>query len=117
MESVTSAIVNNLLHPVPLTVSADDVIRVGGTRVTLDTVIGTFEEGAIPEEIVNRYPSLQLADVFTVIGYYLRHTELIAEYLHQRERQVIEARRQNEQRFSPHGIRERLLSRHSSPSA
>jgi hypothetical protein len=76
-------------------------------------VIGVFRDGATPEEIVYRYPSLQLADVYTVIGYYLRHTELVAEYLSQREHQVTEARRQNEQRFPPHGIRERLLSRHS----
>jgi uncharacterized protein (DUF433 family) len=117
MESLTNSIVNDLLHPVPLTLSADDVIRVGGTRVTLDTVIGAFQDGATPEEIVYRYPSLQLADVYTVIGYYLRHTELVAVSVSRRERQVIEARRQNEQRFFPHGIRERLLSRHSSPSA
>ncbi len=68
MESVTSSIINDLLQPVPLTVSAEDVIRVGGTRVTLDIVIGPFQDGATPKEIVYQYPSLSLADIYAVIG-------------------------------------------------
>jgi uncharacterized protein (DUF433 family) len=102
---------------IPLTVSADNVIYVGETRVTLDTVVGAFQDGAMPEEIVYQYPALQLADVYAVIGYYLKHRELVAEYLEQRQRQAKEVRRQNEDRFPPHGIRERLLSRRSSHSA
>lgn len=30
---------------------ADGVVRVGGTRVTLDTIVFAFEEGATAEEI------------------------------------------------------------------
>lgn len=36
---------------------ADGAIRVGQTRVSLEAVIGAFQEGAGPEEIVLRYPS------------------------------------------------------------
>lgn len=38
--------------PVPLDTDRDGVFRVGGTRVTLDTVVGAFTDGATPEEIV-----------------------------------------------------------------
>ena len=39
--------------PVPLKTDVDGVVRVGNTRVTLDTVIAAFKEGVIAEEIVS----------------------------------------------------------------
>jgi hypothetical protein len=42
-------------NPVPLATDKDGVVRVGGTRVTLDTVIGAFDEGATPEEMALKY--------------------------------------------------------------
>jgi uncharacterized protein (DUF433 family) len=42
--------------------TVDGVVRVGGTHMTLDTVVAVFEEGATAEEIVKQYPSLRLAD-------------------------------------------------------
>ena len=87
------------------------VLRVGGTRVTLDTLIYTFLDGATAEEIVYQYPSLDLADVYSVIGYYLHHRTEIEEYLQQREEQAEKVREMNESRFNPQGIRERLLAR------
>ncbi len=55
-------------EPVPLLTDKDGVVRVGGTRVTLDTVVAAFKEGATAEEIVQQYPSLELADVYAVIS-------------------------------------------------
>ena len=96
---------------IPLEMDKDGVLRVGGTRVTLDTVVGAFEAGATPEEIVQRYQSLDLADVYFALGYYLRRREEIEAYLAKRRQQASTVRRQNEARFDPHGIRERLLAR------
>jgi uncharacterized protein (DUF433 family) len=98
-------------EPVPLEKNADGVIRVGGTRVTLDTIVTVFEAGATPEEIVQRYPSLYMADVYVAIGYYLRHRSEVEEYLRDRHEQAEEVRRLNEARFNQQGIRERLLAR------
>jgi uncharacterized protein (DUF433 family) len=87
-------------------------IRVGGTRVTLDTIIHTFKAGADAEEIAEGFPALSLADVYTVIGYYLRHREEIDIYLAEREEQAREIRRQYEARHgSQEGLKERLLAR------
>jgi len=74
-----------ILHddPVPIRVDKGGAVRVGPTRVTLDTVIGSFNDGASPEEIVRRFPTLQLADVYSVLGYYLRYKEEIDQLLHQ----------------------------------
>ena len=95
----------------PLTADADGVVRIGGSRVTLDTVVNAFNEGADAEEIMKRYPSLELADIYSVIGYYLRHRGEVDAYLKDRESFASEVRRQNEARFPKTGIRERLLAR------
>ncbi len=99
---------------VPLAADANGVVRVGNTRVTLDTVIAAFTDGATAEEIVQQYPSLHLADVYSVIGYYLRHSAEVEAYLQQRRVQRDAVRQQNEGRFDPHGVRERLLARRAS---
>ena len=98
-------------QPVPLSRDADDVIRIAGTRVTLDIVVESFLEGATAEEIVQQYPTLQLADVYAVLSYYLRHRPEIEEYLRTRSELAAKVRGENESRFDPHGIRDRLLSR------
>ncbi len=96
---------------IPLEVDADNVIRVGKTRVTLDTVIGAFASGATAEEIVQRYPSLSLADVYQVIAYYLRQPSAVEAYLQQRKLEGGKVKKRNEDRFDPEGIRARLLAR------
>lgn len=100
-------------EPVPLTTDTDGVVRVGDTRVTLDTIVAAFNEGATAEEIVQQYPSLHLADVYAVISYYLRRRSEVAAYLQQRQKHADTIRRQNEARFDPHGLRDRLLARRS----
>lgn len=94
-----------------LRADADGNIRVAGTRVTLDTVIHAFDGGATAEEIVQRYPVLHLADVYAVIGHYLHHPQEIRTYLQRRRREAEAVRTENEARFDPEGIRDRLLAR------
>jgi uncharacterized protein (DUF433 family) len=98
-------------EPIPLETDADGVVRVGGTRVTLDTIVAAFKDGATVEEIVYQYPSLNLADVYSVIGYYLQQRAEVEAYLRRRQQQADEIRRENEARFDPRGIRDRLLAR------
>jgi len=74
-------------------------------------------EGATAEEIVYQYPSLDLVDAYFVIGYYLQRRTDVEAYLHWRQRQTDEAREQNEARFDPHGIRDRLLARRAGQKA
>ncbi len=99
------------VEPVPLEVNSDAVVRVGKTRVTLDTVVMAFLEGATAEEIGEQYTSLRLSDIYSVIGYYLRHKAEVDAYLLERQRQAAAIRQETEQRFNPFGIRDRLLAR------
>ena len=99
-------------EPIPLTVDKDGVVRVGGTRVTLDTVVQTFAQGCSPEEIVAQYSALKLADVYAVVTFYLRQKKEVDEYLRQREELGERVRRDNEGRFgSQAALRKRLLER------
>jgi len=96
---------------IPLKIDKNGVVKVGGTRVTLDTVISAFREGATAEEIVYRYPTLHLADVYSVLSYYLRRTEEIENYLSRRREKAEEIHRQHRVFLDNRGIRERLLAR------
>ena len=105
------------VESIPLIVSLNGTITVGETRVTLDTVVDAFQAGATPEEIAYQYPSLQLADIYAVVGYYLSHPDKVAAYLLGRQDLAERVRRENELNAPPHGVRARLLARqsHSAP--
>jgi len=77
----------------PLRKDESGAIRIGNSRVLLELVIRAFQDGASPESIVQRYTSLSLSDVYTTIGYYLRHQQEIDSYLNHRE-QLAESVRQ-----------------------
>jgi uncharacterized protein (DUF433 family) len=98
-------------EPIPLSTGADGVVRIGGTRVTLDTVVAAFREGATAETIAEQYPSLQLGQIYTVLGYYLRHQTEVDAYLRKRQQESDQVRQENETHFPPLGIRARLLAR------
>ncbi len=99
------------VKPVPLRVDNDDVIRVGNTRVTLDSVVEAFMEGETAEEIAQQFPSLGLVDIYAVISYYLEQKPEIEAYMQQRSRQRQSLKNINEKRNDPHGIRKRLQAR------
>ncbi|MEO0012323.1 MAG: hypothetical protein RLZZ535_712 [Cyanobacteriota bacterium] len=95
----------------PLQEDKTGAIRVGNSRVLLETVIRAFQDGASSESIVNRYPTLSLSDVYSTIGYYLRHQDAVEAYLGQRE-QLAESVQQRLSNIQPDLslIRSRLLS-------
>lgn len=103
------------LEPAPIEIDEQGVVRVAKTRVTLDTVVTAFLEGCTPEEIAEQYPSLQLSEIYLVIGYYLRHRDEVNIYLADRQQQAAVIQQQVEQRFNPIGIRDRLLARRNQP--
>ena len=65
----------------PLREDTGGVVRIGNTRVTLLSVINAYQQGASPEEIVQDFPSLSLAESYTTIAYYLQHRDEIDSYL------------------------------------
>jgi uncharacterized protein (DUF433 family) len=97
---------------IPLTQNEQGTIRVGQTRVTLESVIYCFQEGASPEGIVDAYPTLTLSDVYLVLGYYLRHPNEVAAYLQAQHQDIVDIRAHDEALVPPRtGLRAQLLAR------
>ena len=95
----------------PLRIDDTGTIRVGGSRLTLDIVIGAHLLGSSPEQIAEDYPAITLADVYATIGYYLRHRAAIDDYLKKRNEEAAELQRQIESQPGYHELRERILQR------
>ncbi len=106
-----------IAEPAPLKSNEDGVFLVGKTRVTLDTVVAVFMQGATAEEIVYRYPSLNLADVYATVAFYLNHQSEVEAYLQQRRQQSQEIRAINQANFHPQSLRDRLLARKAAQEA
>lgn len=91
--------------PLPLAADAQGVVRVAGTRVTLDQIVFAYDRGLSPEQIQADFDSLDLADVFATITYVLKHRSEVDAYLADREIQREAVRDENVRRF---GIGEAL---------
>lgn len=95
----------------PLKMDETGTVRVSGTRVRLDTIVGCFNQGDTPQDLAESFPGVPLADIYSVIAFYLHHREAVDAYLAERERQAAELRRQVEARQGPQPTREELLAR------
>ena len=81
---------------VPLHIDKDGNIRVGGTRVTLDTIVASYQQGETPQEIHEGFPTLKLADIYAVISHYLNNQEEVDAYLRRQEEEAEQIRQQLE---------------------
>ena len=102
------------LSPEPLPVEWDTcgVARVSGTRVSLQVVLGAYRyRSRTPEQIAKDF-LLPLADVYLVIGYYLRHKDRFDVYVEDCHRRDEATRLELEtQGFTPADWQERLRAR------
>ena len=98
----------------PLRMDDSGTVRIGQTRVTLDTLVASYHDGNTAEEIVAQFPSLALSDVHAAIAYYLTHTAEIDAYLQQREREADVLQEQLNAFGDKHDLRQRLLARQAS---
>ncbi|WP_199288727.1 DUF433 domain-containing protein [Pseudanabaena mucicola] len=88
-------------------------IRIGSSRVTLDSLLASYHNGSTPEEIAIQYSVLHLEDIYSAIAYYLNHREEIDNYLEQRNQQAQKLRQQLTQKHDLTNLRQRLLARQS----
>jgi uncharacterized protein (DUF433 family) len=56
-------------------------MRIGNSRVMLDSIVAGFEQGHSPETLQQQYPALSLEEVYGAITYYLAHTDEVHTYL------------------------------------
>ena len=94
----------------PLRIDEGGAVRVGMSRITLALLVEEYESGMTPEDMVRAYDSLNLADVYAAIAYYLRHRDAVAEYITRRDEKAKSLRAEIEAR-QPRISREELLAR------
>lgn len=89
-------------------------LRIGASRLTLDTLLAAYETGSTAEQLADAFPSVTLAEIYSVLGYYLQHKDQIeSQYLAPRRQHAVELRRKAEARHDPQEFRERLRARRS----
>ena len=78
--------------PVPLQDDGHGGLRVGQTRVSLESVWHLHQQGASPAEIVRAFDTLQAADVHAVLAWALAHREAVDAYLKRRGEEAAQIR-------------------------
>lgn len=64
-----------------VTTDEHGVMRVGQSRVMLDSVLASFHDGCSAETISQQYPALSLEEVYGAIAFYLGHRKTVDAYL------------------------------------
>ena len=101
------------ISTINLTKTPDGTIRIGKTRVALESIVHHFSLGATAEEIAQKFPALKLAEVYGVISYFLENHEEVAEYVLRQESDSDEIQKEIEPKFQTSlvELRKRILVR------
>jgi uncharacterized protein (DUF433 family) len=99
------------LPPVPLREDENGVVRVAGSRITLDSLVALFDRGATAEEIAQSLPTLPLGDVYAVLSYVVGRRTDVDSYLARRAGEESAAREDAERRSPSADLRARLVAR------
>ena len=97
----------------PLTLWEDGSIRIGSSRVTLDSVVREFTGGATAEQIQDDFPTLSLREIYGAIFYYLDHADQVQEYLRRRDQEADQIRSETEDRPRIDALRRRIRERNA----
>jgi uncharacterized protein (DUF433 family) len=76
-------------------------LRVGATRISLDSVVYAYIGGDSPESIQEQYPGLTLEEVYGAITFYLANREEVDQYLKKQEKLWEDLRKEAEKNPSP----------------
>ena len=80
-----------------------------GSRVSLDSVVISFQQGASPESILRSFPTIgSLEKVYGAVTFYLANKQLVEDYL--REQSQLWDRTQGQQEPLPEALREKMES-------
>jgi uncharacterized protein (DUF433 family) len=87
-------------------------IRIGQSRVTLDSLLAAYHSGFTPEEIAFQYSVLHLEEIYSAIAYYLNHRQEIDNYIDQRRQKAQQQRSEFVQQYNLADLRQRLSDRY-----
>ncbi len=96
---------------IPIYTDDSGRMRVSGTRVLLDLIVDAYHRGETPEHIVQMYTTVTLDQVYLALGYYLRHREVVDDYIRHMEEEAERLQREWEAEYPPKITRAELLAR------
>jgi uncharacterized protein (DUF433 family) len=97
--------------PSPLRTDETGVVRIGSSRVTLESIVHAFDTGVSAEEILATYPTLELRDVYATIAFILSHRGEVDAYMTASESEAERVDREWEARYPTADLRRRLRER------
>jgi len=103
-------------YPPPIRIDAGGIPRVGGSRVSLASIVFLHQQGATPEQIQERFPSVALSDVCAAIAYYLRHRAEVDAHLAELEAEAEGIQDEVDARPETRALREKLLTADNRPA-
>ncbi|MCX7992279.1 MAG: DUF433 domain-containing protein, partial [Fimbriimonadales bacterium] len=92
----------------PVRIESNGAVRVGDSRVTLEIVLEAFLQGETPEQVVQSYPTLNLADVCCLYAHYSVNRQLFEKYLEASRQQSESVREMIESAYPTEDLRERI---------
>ncbi len=98
------------LH-VPLAEDPHGVIRVGGTRVTLESIVTAWRQGATPEEVAMQFPSVGVDDLYLVFGWVFRNRKAVDNYVQERQALADDTEQKVRHSLGLTDLRDRLQAR------
>lgn len=90
---------------------ANDDIRIRGTRIGIETILGHYLKGISPETLADWYPNLSLDQIFATLTYYFANRDRIDRYLAEGDAWFDEQLKQQQKFPSPVIERLRQLKR------
>jgi len=75
-------------EPSPLARDGSGVIRIAGTRVSLESLVSAYRTGPSIENLKEAFPDLSQSDIHMSVAYYLSHRQEVEEYLAERQHQA-----------------------------
>jgi len=93
-------------------------LRIAGTRVGLDCVVAHYQEHRTPEQIIESFPTITLAQAYGAIAYYLDNQKLVDDFIAEVDRKfhalVPPLSQQNPELFARlQAAREKMFSKRS----
>jgi len=84
-------------------VRADEygVLRIGATRVSLDSVVYAYRQGHAPEAIHQQYSTVSLEEIHGALAFYLANRDEVDCYLQRQQQAWDQLRQQAEQQALP----------------
>jgi uncharacterized protein (DUF433 family) len=110
-EKVLVMVDATITEVIPIYTDKDGRMRVSGTRVLLDLIVNAYQRGETPEHIVQMYTTLTLDQVYLAIGYYLRHREIVDDYIRRMDEEAERLRRDWVAEHPPRVTKAELLAR------